>query len=251
MLRFSKIMLVLTRKEIAAFFSSVTGYLVVIVFLVINSLFIWVFPGEFNIFDSGYAQLDSLFILAPWIFLFLIPAVTMRLFSDERRSGTLELLLTRPVDDFTIVVSKYLAGLSIVLLSLVPTLAYFLTLYLNASPVGNVDTGGIWGSYIGLFFLSSIYVGIGVFASSLTGNQIVSFIIAMLLCFVFYFGFDSLAGLDLFRPIDSVVIQMGINEHYRSVSRGVVDIRDVVYFVSVVFFFLFSTHQVLLSRKWK
>lgn len=244
-------MLVLTHKEIAAFFSSVTGYLVVIVFLVINSLFIWVFPGEFNIFDSGYAQLDSLFILAPWIFLFLIPAVTMRLFSDERRSGTLELLLTRPVDDFTIVVSKYLAGLSIVLLSLIPTLVYFLTLYLNASPVGNVDTGGIWGSYIGLFFLSSIYVGIGVFASSLTGNQIVSFIIAMLLCFVFYFGFDSLAGLDLFRPFDSVVIQMGINEHYRSVSRGVIDIRDVVYFVSVVFFFLFSTNQVLLSRKWK
>lgn len=244
-------MLVLTRKEIAAFFSSVTGYLVVIVFLVINSLFIWIFPGEFNIFDCGYAQLDSLFILAPWIFLFLIPAVTMRLFSDERKSGTLELLLTRPVDDFTIVVSKYLAGLAIVLLSLIPTLVYFLTLYLNASPVGNIDTGGIWGSYIGLFFLSSIYVGIGVFASSLTDNQIVSFIIAMLLCFVFYFGFDSLAGLDLFRPVDSVVIQLGINDHYRSVSRGVVDIRDVVYFVSVVFFFLFSTHQVLLSRKWK
>lgn len=244
-------MFVLTRKEIASFFSSVTGYLVVVVFLVISSLFIWVFPGQFNVFDSGYAQLDSLFILAPWIFLFLIPAVTMRLFSDERRAGTLELLLTRPLDDFLIVVSKYFAGLTIVLLSLLPTLLYFLTIYLNASPVGNVDTGGIWGSYLGLFFLASIYVAMGVFASSLTENQIISFIIALLLSFAFYFGFDALAGLSLFSGFDSFIIKLGISEHYRSISRGVVDLRDVVYFLSVVFFFLFLTHYVLISRKWK
>jgi len=244
-------MFVLTRKEISSFFSSVTGYLVVIVFLIINGLFIWVFPGEFNIFDSGYAQLDSLFILAPWIFLFLIPAVTMRLFSDERKSGTLELLLTRPIDDFTIVASKYFAGLVIVIMSLIPTLFYFLTIYLNASPVGNIDTGGIWGSYLGLFFLASIYVAIGVFSSALSDNQIVSFIISLLICFVFYFGFDALAGLSFFSGIDSVIIKLGINEHYRSISRGVVDFRDVVYFISIVFFFLFLTHHVLLSRKWK
>lgn len=223
----------------------------VTVFLVFNSLFIWIFHGEFNIFDAGYAQLDPLFILAPWIFLFLIPAVTMRLFSDEKKSGTLELLLTRPIDEFTIVLSKYLAGLLIVLVSILPTLVYFLTVYVLASPSGNVDTGGIWGSYLGLFFLASIYVAIGVYASSLTDNQIISFIISLLFCFVIYFGFDSLAGLPFFSSYDSFVIKLGISEHYRSISRGVVDLRDVVYFVSVVFFFLFLTHHRLLSRKWR
>jgi len=244
-------MFVLTRKEISSFFTSITGYLVVIVFLIFNSLFIWMFHGEFNIFDAGYAQLDPLFILAPWIFLFLIPAVTMRLFSDEKKSGTLELLLTRPIDEFTIVLSKYLAGLLIVLVSLLPTLVYFLTVYVLASPAGNVDTGGIWGSYLGLFFLASIYVAIGVYASSLTDNQIISFIISLLFCFVIYFGFDSLAQLPFFSSFDSLVIKLGISEHYRSISRGVVDLRDVVYFVSVVFFFLFLTHHRLLSRKWR
>lgn len=244
-------MFVLTKKEISSFFSSITGYLVVIVFLIINGLFIWVFPGEFNVFDSGYAQLDSLFILAPWVFLFLIPAVTMRLFSDEKKSGTIELLLTRPVSDFTIILSKYLAGLAIVVFALLPTLVYFLTVYLLASPVGNVDTGGIWGSYIGLFFLAAIYVSIGLFASSITENQIVSFITALLICFVFYFGFEALSGLPFLSQYDGTIIQLGINEHYRSVSRGVVDFRDVIYFLSVILFFQFLTHSVVLSRKWK
>jgi len=244
-------MLTLFYKEINGFFSSITGYLVIFVFLTLNSLFIWVFPGNFNILDSGYAHLDSLFILAPWVFLLLVPAITMRLFSEEKRTGTIELLLTRPIDDFKIVFAKYLSGLALVLFTLVPTLIYFLTIYLLASPVGNVDTGGIWGSYIGLFFLSSIYVAIGVFASTLSENQIVAFVIALLLCFFFYFGFEALGSLELFKGIDSFIIKLGINEHYRSISRGVIDSRDVIYFLSVIALFLFISQTIIASRKWK
>jgi len=243
-------MYTLLKKEISGFFSSLTGYVVIIVFLIINGLFMWVFPGANNVLDAGYANLDTLFTIAPWVFLFLAPAVTMRMFADEKKSGTIELLYTRPLSDFQIILAKYLAGLILVLFSILPTLIYFYSVYQLGNPVGNIDTGGTWGSFIGLFFLAGIYVAIGVLASSFTENQIVAFIIGMLLCFIVYIGFDYLSGLVVFKSIDGFIINLGINEHYKSMSRGVIDSRDMIYFVSVIAFFLLITKAVLQSRKW-
>jgi len=240
----------LLRKEISVFFNGATGYLVVVVFLIINSLFIWIFDGEYNILDGGYSSLDSLFILAPWIFLFLVPAVTMRLFAEEKRTGTIELLFTRPLTDLQIILAKYLSGLVLVLMSLLPTLIYFATIYLLGNPVGNIDTGGTWGSYIGLFFLAAIYVSVGVFTSAITTNQIIAFITGMLVCFILYTGFDSLSGVSALQSIDGIIVNLGINEHYKSMSRGVIDSRDVLYFIGVIAFFILLTRTVLQSRKW-
>ncbi len=243
-------MVALIRKEIDSFFSSLTGYVVIIVFLVLSGLFMWVFPGDLNIPDSGYATLDTLFIIAPWVFLFLVPAVTMRMFAEEKRSGTLELLLVRPLTDLQIVLAKFSAAVVLVIISLVPTLIYFWSVYKLGNPPGNLDTGAIWGSYIGLVFLAGCYAAIGVFASSLTDNQIVAFIVAVLLCFFFFTGFEMISALPLPLRIEELLLYMGINEHYRSVSRGVVDSRDVVYFLALIAFFIFLTRTVLQSRKW-
>ncbi|MFO7842355.1 MAG: gliding motility-associated ABC transporter permease subunit GldF [Bacteroidales bacterium] len=243
-------MFTLLKKEINSFFSSLTGYIVITVFLVVNSLFIWVFPGQNNVLDGGYATLDSLFTIAPWIFLFLVPAVTMRMFADEKHSGTIELLFTRPLSDFQIIFAKYLAALLLVLFSLLPTLIYFYSVYQLGNPVGNIDIGGTWGSYIGLFFLAAIYVSIGVLSSSFTDNQIVAFIIGMLFSFIAYIGFDFMSELQIFESIKVFIINLGINEHYKSMSRGVIDSRDVIYFVSVIAFFLLITKTILQSRKW-
>jgi len=243
-------MFTLLKKEISAFFSSLIGYIAIIIFITANSLFIWVFPGQFNVLDSGYASLDTLFYIAPWVFMFLVPAVTMRLFADEKRSGTIELLLTRPLTDMEIVAAKYLAGLLLVLFSLLPTLVYFLSVYLLGDEVGNMDTGGTWGSYIGLFFLAGIYVAIGVFASSLTDNQIIAFLMAMVISFFFYLGFDSISALPILKSVEGIILQLGISEHYTSMSRGVIDSRDVIYFAGTITVFLLITKTVLESRKW-
>jgi len=240
----------LLQKEISEFFSTVTGYVVVIVFLLANSLFLWIFPGDTNVLDSGYASLDTFFMMAPWIFLFLVPAVTMRSFAEESRSGTLELLFTRPLTDMQIVLGKYLAGLLLVGVSLVPTLVYVLSVWILGNPPGNLDMGGVWGSYIGLFFLALVYVAIGIFSSSLTDNPIVAFIIAVLLSFVLFIGFDFLSSMHAFQQINFLVIRMGINEHYRSMSRGVIDSRDILYFFGVIALFLLMTRFVLQSRRW-
>ncbi len=247
----SNSMFTLLRKEINTFFSSLSGFVVIVVFLLANSLFIWVFPGELNVLDSGYADLETLFIIAPWVFLFLIPAITMRLFADERRTGTLELLFTKPLGDLQIILGKYLAGLTLVLLSLLPTLVYFVSVWYLGNPAGNIDAGGFWGSYIGLFFLAAIYVSVGVFTSSFTENQIIAFISAMLLSFFLYTGMDYLSSLPVFQSSNQWLIRIGINEHYSSMSRGVIDSRDIVYFVIVISLFLFFTKFVLQSRKWK
>ena len=243
-------MYTLFKKEISGFFSSLTGYIVIIVFLIINGLFMWIFPGSNNVLDSGYASLDSLFSIAPWVFLFLAPAVTMRMFSDEKKTGTIELLLTRPLSDFQIIFAKYLAALSLVLFSILPTLIYFYSVYQLGNPIGNIDTGGTWGSYTGLFFLAAIYVAIGILSSSFTDNQIIAFIIGMLLCFIVYIGFDYISELGALKSIDGFIINLGINEHYKSMSRGVIDSRDMIYFVSVIAFFLLITKIILQSRKW-
>ncbi|MCK5822460.1 MAG: gliding motility-associated ABC transporter permease subunit GldF [Bacteroidales bacterium] len=243
-------MFTLFRKEISVFFSSLIGYIVIIVFLLANSLLMWILPGQFNVLDSGYANIDTLFFIAPWVFMFLVPAVTMRLFADEKKSGTIELLLTRPLTEFQIILSKYFAGLVIVLLSILPTIIFFLSVYLLGSPVGNIDVGGTWGSYIGLFFLASIYSAIGIFSSSITENQIISFILALILSFMFFIGFETISALSVFESISSIVLALGINEHYISMSRGVIDIRDVIYFISIIIMFLLFTKIVLQSRKW-
>ncbi len=237
-------------KEISGFFSSLIGYVVIIVFLLANSLFMWVFPGEFNVLDSGYANIDTLFIIAPWIFLFLVPAITMRLFADEKKTGTIELLLTRPLTDLQIIFAKYSAGLVLVLFSLLPSLIYFISVYKLGNPPGNIDTGGTWGSYIGLFFLASVYVSIGVFASSITENQIIAFIVAMAVSFLFFIGFESISTLGAFEKFDTLIISLGINDHYRAMSRGVIDTRDIIYFISIIVVFIFFTKIVLESRKW-
>jgi len=210
----------------------------------------WVIPGDLNVLDSGYATLDSLFSIAPWVFLFLVPAVTMRTFSEEKRSGTIELILTRPISDTQMVLGKFFASVVLVLIILIPALLFYLSVYLLGNPVGNIDTGGTWGSFIGLFFLASAYAAVGIFTSSLTDNQIVSFILSMLLCFLLYTGLESLALLDAFSGIKYFLVSLSISEHYSSMSRGVIDTRDVVYFVALSALFLIFTRTKLESRKW-
>jgi len=241
-------MLSLFRKEITQFFGSITGMMVSAVFLVVTALFLWVFSGNYNIPDSGYASLNGLFEIAPWIYLFLIPAVTMRMFSDEKRSGTMELLLTRPVSEIRLIFAKFLGALFVVLLTLLPTLIYFFSVYALGNPVGCVDTGATWGSYIGLFLLAVIYLTIGLFTSSVTDNQIVAFISSVLICFFWYSGFDFIARLPFYPVVSAKVISLGIIAHYESVSRGVLDSRDLLYFIFMAGFFILITRIVL---EWK
>lgn len=240
----------LFKKEISGFFSSLTGYLVIVVFLLLNSLFMWIVPGQFNVIGNGYATMDSLFAIAPWVFLFLVPAITMRMFSEEKRTGTLDLLYTRPVSELQIILAKFLASWVLVLSSLIPTLIYFWSVSRLGSPPGNMDMGGTWGSYIGLLFLGGIYAAIGIFASSLTGNQIVAFILAVFLSFLMYMGFDFLSGIAGSGSTEFLISRMGISYHYNSISRGVIDSRDMLYFAGVIFLFIVGTRTVLQSSKW-
>jgi ABC-2 type transport system permease protein len=243
-------MFTLLKKEVNAFLNSLIGYIVLVVFLLVNGLFMWVFPLDFNVLEYGYANIDGLFLLAPFVFLFLIPAITMRSFADEKKSGTIELLLTRPITDFQIILAKYLAGVVLVVLALLPTLIYFYSAYQLGYPKGNIDMGGTWGSFIGLLFLGSSFVAIGLFASSLTDNQIISFIIGAVLCAFTYIGFELIYGLSLFGSIDLFIKTLGINAHYAAMSRGMIDTRDVVYFLSLIGLFLLFTKLSLESRKW-
>ena len=234
-------MIVLLKKEFLYFFSSATGYIVIGIFLIATGLFLWVLPGQFNIIESGYAQMDGLFVLAPWLYLFLVPAVTMRSFAEEKKAGTIELVYTRPISGLKIILAKYSASLLLVLFSLLPTLIYFVSIYFLSQPTGNVDTGGILGSYIGLFFLAAVYVAIGTFSSAATDNQIVAFMLSAFLCFFFYYGFDLLASLTVSGKNEIFLTAFGINMHYESMSRGVIDMRDIVYFLTVITGFIFGT----------
>ncbi|WP_339625622.1 gliding motility-associated ABC transporter permease subunit GldF [uncultured Winogradskyella sp.] len=233
-------MLAILKKEINTFFASPIGYLVIGVFLLLNGLFLWVFKGEFNILDNGLANLSSFFLLAPWILIFLVPAVTMRSFSDEKKQGTLELLVTKPISHFQIVLGKYFGALVLIFIALVPTLLYVYTVSQLGSTVGNLDTGSIMGSYFGLLFLIAAYTAIGVFASTLSDNQIVAFIIAIFICFFFYFGFEGISNYNLFDGL-FYMENLGMAAHYNSMSRGVIDTRDLVYFISIALAFLVFT----------
>lgn len=240
----------LYKKEIRAFLSSLIGYIAICVFLLLVGLFLWILPTDSNLLNNGYAGLDSLFELAPWVFLFLIPSITMRSFADEKKAGTIEFLLTKPLTDMQIILAKYLAGVTLVLFSLLPTLIYYYSIYKLGNPIGNIDSGGTWGSYIGLFFLASAFTSIGIFASSLSDNQIIAFILSVFLCFFSYIGFEYISRLDLFGKVDDFILSIGINDHYISMSRGVIDTRDIIYFLSLISLFTLLTKTSLESRKW-
>lgn len=227
-------------KEINSFFASPIGYLVVGIFLIINGLFLFVFKGEFNILDNGFADLSAFFVLAPWVFLFLVPAVTMRSFSEERKQGTIEVLLTKPISSFQLVFGKFLGSFTLIFIALLPTLIYVFTIWQLGNPLGNLDLAATTGSYIGLLFLAATFTAIGVFASTLSQNQIVAFIITILLCFIMLYGFDGLADLNVLNNTFKIET-LGLNYHFKSVSRGVIDTRNLIYFVSVTTVFLVFT----------
>ena len=242
-------MFVIWKKEIGQFFSSLVGYVSIGIFLVLAATFTFIIPST-SLLESGFANLDIYFSNAPTFFLFLIPAITMRLFSEEYQSGTIELLATKPLTANQIIGGKYLAAFTIALFSILPTLVYFFSVYQLASPVGNVDTGGLTGSYLGLLFLAAGFTAIGLFSSSVTSNQIVAFLLSVLLCFLFYMGFDFLSELPIFfGSLDYFVQRLGINAHYISISRGVLDTRDLIYFVSLALIFLLLTKLVYQSKK--
>ena len=218
--------------------------------MVANGLFAWVFPDT-NILDDGYATLDSFFNFAPWILMFLIPAITMRSFAEEKNSGTLEFITTRPITDMQIIFGKYFAAFVLVAFAILPTVLYYFTVSALASPVGNVDTGGIIGSYIGLLLLGATFVAISLFTSCITNNQIVAFIAGMFACFFFYLAFDSLSLIPYFvGTIDKYFNAISINQHYQNISKGYIDLRDVIYFCSMVGIFILMTKTALGSRKW-
>lgn len=243
-------MLSIYRKELNAFFSSLIGYVVMAVFLVLTGLMVWVVPDT-SLLEYGFATLDNLFLFAPWLYLILIPAITMRMFSEEISSGTIEMLQTKPLRELDIILGKYFAALTLVVFSLLPTLMYYYSVYQLGAPKGNLDSGAIWGSYIGLVFLAGCFVSIGLFASSITSSQIVSFVLAVFLSAMFYWAFEALSSLPVFyAKVDDIIAGIGIESHYISISRGVVDTRDVVYFLSLSAIFVVLTKTSLESRRW-
>ncbi|SHF35673.1 ABC-2 type transport system permease protein [Flavisolibacter ginsengisoli DSM 18119] len=234
------------KKELRQFFSSLTGYIAIIVFLLVNGLVLFVFRN--NIFESGYATLDDFFSFAPWILLFLVAAITMRSFSEEFKGGTFEILQTRPLSQWQIVSGKFLGSLVVAVIALIPTLVYYFTINHLASSTG-IDSGAAAGSYIGLLLLTAVFTSIGICVSSFTTNSVVSFIITLVACILLYFGFDAISQLPMFSGSAGYYISLvGINSHYQSISRGVIDTRDIVYFASLVIFFLLVTRQNLQKR---
>jgi len=236
-------------KEFNSFLNSLIAYVVIGVFLVATGLLLWVFPDT-SVLDYGYADLGTLFALGPYVFIFLVPAVTMRSFAEENKAGTLELLLTKPLTDWGIVSGKFFASFLLVLFALIPTVIYYYSVYSLGNPVGNVDTPGVIGSYIGLALLGGVFCSVGILASSVTANQIVAFIVAAFLCFVLFTGFDSLAGLSVWGAQALTVRQLGILYHYDALSKGLIDSRDILYFFSVIFLMLSLTKLTLGSRQW-
>jgi ABC-2 type transport system permease protein len=242
-------MLAILAKELNSFFSSLVGYVVIIIFLTGVGLFMWVFP-ETEVLNYGFATMETLFSMTPFVYLFLIPAITMRTFAEERKSGTMELLLTRPLTDLQLILGKYLASWVLVLFSLMPTLIYYYTIVELGSPQGNVDTAAVIGSYIGLILLGGVFTSIGIFASIITDNQVVAFILAVFFCFILYTGISSLASLSFWGSSTYLISQLGIDYHYVSMSRGLIDSRNLAYFLSLIVVFLYATYLVLRSRKW-
>lgn len=236
-------------KELSGFFTSMVAYMTMAAFLLVSGLFLWIFPDS-SILDYGYAGLDSFFNIAPYLFIFLIPAISMRSLAEEKKDGTFELLATRPLSDWDIVLGKFFACLAIVMITLIPTLIYYFSVYQLGITKGNIDTGAVIGSYIGLVLLASAFTAIGLFTSSLGKNQIIAFTLAVVISYFSFSGFDSISSIISLQGIASVLTAFGINEHYQSVSRGVLDTRDLIYFLSFSTLFLVFTKAKLGSRKW-
>jgi ABC-2 type transport system permease protein len=232
-------LIAILKKEFNSFFASPIAYLVIGIFLLTNGLFLFIFNDDFNILNAGFADVTPFFYLTPWIFLFLIPAITMKSFADEFNTGTIELLKTKPVSNWQIVLGKYTASLFLVIIAIIPTFIYVYTVYKLGNPIGNIDFGSTIGSYIGLLFLASTYTSIGLFTSTLSKNQIIAFILGVFITFFLFFGFDAIA--TSFGNSSLTIKNLGINEHFKSISRGVIDTRDLIYFLSVTIFFLFIT----------
>ena len=242
-------MLAVFLKEVNGFLNSLIAYVVIGVFLTSIGLLMWVFP-ESSVLEYGYADMGTLFLTGPYVFMFLIPAITMRFFAEEKRTGTAELLFTRPLKDIDVILGKYLAGFFLVFLALVPTLLYFGSVYYLGNPVGNLDISGTVGSYIGLLLLGGVFVSIGILASSLTENQVVAFILAVFLCFIMYSGLDSLANINIWGSVNYYLKELSILTHYNSLSKGLIDFADLVYFLSVIGVVILLTKLVIESRKW-
>jgi len=234
-------------REIKSFFGSPIGYLVIAIFLLLNGLFLWVFEGDYNILNSGFADLSPFFTIAPWILIFLIPAVTMRSFSDEKKQGTLELLLTKPLSLWQIVNGKFLGAMLLIVMAIVPTFIYIYVISGLGMPAGNIDLGSTMGSYFGLLFLIGAYSAIGIFTSTLSENQIVAFILSVFGCFFFYFAFEGMAS--YLPDFENFIVALGMDSHFKSMSRGVLDTRDILYFVSITVAFLSLTVFKLKSLK--
>lgn len=229
------------KKELNSFFSNAIGFIVIIVFITLNGLFLWVIPGQYNILQTGYANVDGLFYITPWLFLFLCPAITMRLIAEEKQMGTWELLITKPLSSWSIILGKFLAGWILVLIALAPTIIYYFSVWYISEPLGNIDSGAFWGSFIGLVLLSGVFVAIGTFSSTLSNNQIVSFVVAVLLSFFMFYGFELASSFFANANISHAIEQIGINSHYKAMSRGVIDSKDIGFFSLISFIFIYFT----------
>jgi len=232
-------------KEIRSFLSSIIGYVFMLIFIVTTWLFLWVIDGDSNLLNGGVADLIPFYNLAPLILLMLIPAITMKSFADERRMGTIELLYTRPISDLSILLAKYFAGVSLVVISLLPTVVFYISMYNLGYPVGVIDTGAAATSFLGLILLGASFVAIGIFSSTITSNQIVAFILAMFLCWFLYSGLYLLGSYATFAGLDRIIQYASLDYHYDSIKKGVLVLSDMVYFFGVIFFFLFASHNVL------
>ncbi|QLG46721.1 gliding motility-associated ABC transporter permease subunit GldF [Costertonia aggregata] len=241
-------MIAIFKREINSFFTSTIGYLVIGLFLVLNGLFLWVFKGEFNIFDHGFADMGNFFLMAPWIFLFLVPAITMKSFSEELKMGTLELLFIKPIAIWQTVLGKFLGTLTLAIIAIAPTFLYVFSISELGTTVGNLDMGMVIGSYFGLVFLVANYTAIGIFASTFTENQIVAFIWGMALCFFMYYGLEGISSFLSNGEHAQNVQKLGMKSHFDSIALGVIDTRDIVYFFSMTLFFLFLTVIQLKNR---
>ncbi len=228
-------MISILKKEFNAFFSSAVGYLVIGLFLIANGLFLWVLKTDFNILNAGFADLNAFFDLTPWVFIFIIPAITMRSFVDEYTNGTMEILKTKPITNLQIVLGKFLGSGLIVLMTLLPTLIYAISIYLLSYPSGNIDMGSIVGSYLGLIFLGFVFVSIGIFASSISKSQVVAFLIGVSLCFILYNGIGLV--LETLGSSNSDLESLDLSSHYKNIAKGVLDSRDVIYFLSIIVLF--------------
>jgi ABC-2 type transport system permease protein len=237
------------KRELFSSLHSLMAYITIGIFLLASGLLLWFFPDT-SILEYGYAELSGFFSLAPFLFMFLVPAITMRSFAEERKEGTYILLATKPLTDWQIVLAKYLSCFVLVAFSLLPTLIYYYTVYQLGLPAGNVDTGAVTGSYIGLLLLSAAFTAIGIFASSVTSNQVIAFAVSVFICFIAYLGFDAMSKVFALGYLESMFLGLSINEHYQSISRGVLDTRDLVYFITVVCLFLGLTKVILGGRKW-